>query len=88
MIELTEQQRQSIQEREPLRISEGNLDLVLIRADVFENLQALLETASSQTASAPGPNDVARRVAEFRLSVAALRKKAQTTPPPQAWFEE
>jgi hypothetical protein len=88
MIELTEQQRQSIQQGEPLRVSAGNLDLILIRADVFASLQTLLETAAGRTESVNGPHDVAKKVTEFRLSVAALRKKAQTTPPPQAWFDE
>jgi len=89
MIELTEQQRQSIQQGEPLRVSADNLDLVLIRADVFESLQALLETATGRTESVNGPNhDVAKKVAAFQLPLPALRKKAQTTPPPQAWFDE
>jgi hypothetical protein len=88
MIELTEQQRQAIQQGEPLRVSEGSLDLVLIRADVFESLQALLETAAGRTVPENGTQDMAQKVTEFRLSVAALREKARTTPPPKAWFDE
>jgi hypothetical protein len=76
MIALTENQRQCIAQGEPLRLSEGNLGLVLIRADVFEGLQRLLE------------NVVAKKVADFPLPVAGLREKAKATPPPQAWFDD
>jgi hypothetical protein len=43
VIELNEQQRQFVQQGQPLRVSEGNLDLVIVRADVFEKLQAQLD---------------------------------------------
>jgi hypothetical protein len=76
MIALTENQRQCIAQGEPLRLSEGNLELVLIRADVFEGLQGLLESV------------VAKKGADFQLPVAALREKAKATPPPQAWFDD
>jgi hypothetical protein len=44
MIELTEQQRRAVQEGEAVRVAEDELgtECVLVRADVYERVQALV----------------------------------------------
>jgi hypothetical protein len=41
-MQLTEQQLEAVRSGEPVRLTEGGTDLVVLRADVFERLRGLL----------------------------------------------